>query len=186
MRRLRPWTMAARSSGRSQIQPMHHAPVILLINGPNLNLLGMREPGIYGSTSLASIVEELTTVADAGDPALELLAFQSNHEGAVLDFVHEHGFSAAGIIINAGALTHSSYALRDALSAVSAPAIEVHITNVHAREKFRHTSVISPVVVGQIVGLGTDGYRLALEWHRRRVSYERGGNDREAHTHAGH
>lgn len=164
---------------------MHQMPVILLINGPNLNLLGKREPGMYGATSLMSIVEELTTVAAAGDSALELVAFQSNHEGAILDFLHEHGFSAAGIIINAGALTHYSYALRDALAAVSAPAIEVHITNIHAREGFRHTSVISPIVIGQIAGLGTDGYRLALEWHRRRVSSGR-GKDREANIHAGH
>lgn len=164
---------------------MPQTPVLLLINGPNLNLLGQREPGMYGTTSLLSLVEELTTVAAAGDPALELMAFQSNHEGAILDFLHENGFSAAGIIINAGALTHSSYALRDALAAVSAPAIEVHITNIHAREEFRHTSVISPVVVGQIAGLGTDGYHLALEWHRRRVSAEQAG-DCEAHTHAGH
>lgn len=148
---------------------MQQAPLILLINGPNLNLLGTREPGIYGSTTLTSIVEELTAAADRGAPRLKLLAYQSNHEGAILDVVHEHGFSAAGIIINAGALTHSSYALRDALTAVTAPAIEVHITNIHAREQFRHTSVISPVVAGQIVGLGTDGYHLALEWHRRRA-----------------
>ncbi|MDQ3541944.1 MAG: type II 3-dehydroquinate dehydratase [Chloroflexota bacterium] len=164
---------------------MQQAPLILLINGPNLNLLGKREPGMYGSTSMLSIVEELTTAAEVGVPRLRLLAYQSNHEGAILDFVHEHGFSAAGIIINAGALTHYSHALRDALSAVDAPAIEVHITNIHAREQFRHTSVISPVVVGQIVGLGTHGYLLALEWHRRHVSSEQ-TDKREVRTDAGH
>lgn len=163
---------------------MQEVPLILLINGPNLNLLGMREPGMYGSTSLMSIVEELMTAAEAGDPQLRLLAYQSNHEGALLDFMHEHGSSAAGIVINAGALTHYSHALRDAISAADAPTIEVHISNVHAREEFRHTSVISAVVVGQIVGLGTDGYLLALEWHRRHVSSGQ-GDRREGQTDAG-
>lgn len=163
---------------------MHHAPLILLINGPNLNLLGMREPGLYGSATLQSIVETVTTAADAKNPRLRVLTYQSNHEGAILDFLHEHGFSAAGIIINAGALTHYSHALRDALSAVNAPAIEVHITNIHAREEFRHTSVISPVVIGQIVGLGTDGYLMALEWHRRRVSPDQ-ADECEVRTDAG-
>ncbi len=155
-----------------------------MINGPNLNMLGMREPSLYGSTTLASIVEDLTLDAAADSPALEVLAFQSNHEGAILDFLHEHGPSAAGIIINAGALTHYSYALRDALSAVKTPAVEVHITNIHARETFRHTSVIAPVVAGQIAGLGTDGYRLALEWHRRRLTTRLAASDEEP-THAG-
>lgn len=160
-------------------------PVILLINGPNLNLLGMREPGLYGSTTLASIVDDLVADAAAGEPALEVVAFQSNHEGALLDVVHERAPTASGIIINAGALTHYSYALRDALSAVKTPAVEVHITNIHARETFRHTSVIAPVVVGQIAGLGTDGYHLALEWHRRRLVSQH-GEPGEALTHADH
>ncbi len=155
-----------------------------MINGPNLNLLGMREPGLYGSTTLASIVKDLTSDAATGNPALKVLAFQSNHEGAILDFLHEHGPSAVGIIINAGALTHYSYALRDALSAVKTPAVEVHITNIHARETFRHTSVVAPVVAGQIAGLGTDGYHLALEWHRHRLTTKFAASDEEP-THAG-
>jgi 3-dehydroquinate dehydratase-2 len=164
---------------------MEQLPAILLINGPNLNLLGMREPGLYGSTTLASIVADLTSSAMSGDPALEVLAFQSNHEGTILDLLHEHGPTVSGIIINGGALTHYSYALRDALSAVTTPAIEVHITNIHARETFRHTSVIAPVVVGQIAGLGTDGYHLALDWHRRRLASEDAAIS-ETETHAGH
>lgn len=163
---------------------MHQLPLILLINGPNLNQLGRREPHRYGLRSLESIVEEVTTAAGTGSQGLRVLAFQSNHEGALIDFLHEHGFSAAGIIINAGALTHYSHALRDALAAVDVPAVEVHITNIHAREEFRHVSVISPIVAGQIIGLGTDGYLMALEWLRRHLSTQ-STDDREAQPDAG-
>ena len=150
----------------SDIPPVHR---ILVVNGPNLNLLGTREPGLYGAETLESIIANLTAYAGAGASPIEIRAFQSNHEGAILDFLHAEGRDAAGVIINAGALTHYSYALRDALTAIGIPAIEVHLTNVHAREPFRHVSVISPVVAGQIAGLGPIGYRLALDWHRARL-----------------
>lgn len=143
--------------------------VILVVNGPNLNMLGMREPGLYGDENLESIIEGLRTYAGAGTLAIEIVAFQSNHEGAIIDFLHQHGTGAAGVVINAGALTHYSYALRDALVAIEVPAVEVHLTNIHARESFRHLSVIAPVVAGQIAGLGPIGYRLALDWHRERL-----------------
>lgn len=164
---------------------MEQAPFILLINGPNLNMLGTREPGLYGSTTLEWIVEQVSTAARAGIPAFDVKAFQSNHEGEILDILQRHGPDAFGIIINAGALTHYSYALRDALAAVQSPAVEVHITNIHAREPFRHTSVIAPVVAGQIAGLGTDGYHLALTWHQRRLAATLAASPEEQ-THAGH
>jgi len=156
--------------------PVPSAPpdVILIVNGPNLNLLGTREPGLYGHESLGTILADLDARARSGTPQIELRAVQSNHEGALLDFLHEHGPGAAGGIINAGALTHTSYALRDALAAIRIPVVEVHLTNIHAREAFRHVSVIAPVVVGQIAGLGPDGYRLALEWHRARLERAKG------------
>lgn len=143
---------------------------ILVINGPNLNMLGTREPAIYGSATLASIVDELSAFATQADPPLEIRAFQSNHEGAIIDFLQEEGATASGVIVNAGAFTHTSYAIRDALANLTIPIVEVHITNIHAREPFRHHSVIADVVAGQIVGLGVSGYRLALEWHRERLS----------------
>ena len=142
---------------------------ILVVNGPNLNLLGTREPGLYGSGTLSSIIDGLDSRGRQGSPSLEIRAFQSNHEGALLDFLHDHASEAAGVIINAGALTHYSYALRDALAAIGIPTVEVHLTNIHAREPFRHLSVIAPVVAGQIAGLGPEGYYLALEWHRARL-----------------
>lgn len=143
---------------------------ILVINGPNLNMLGTRQPEIYGHRTLADMMSRLRDVAESGSPALDLIDVQSNHEGEILDAIHTTGREAAGIIINAGALTHYSIALRDALSSIDTPAIEVHISNIHAREEFRHHSVIAPVVVGQIAGLGEDGYRLALEWFRQQLS----------------
>ncbi len=143
---------------------------ILLINGPNLNMLGSRQPEIYGSRTLADIESDLVAAGSAGSPALEVVPMQSNHEGAILDAIHTTGRDADGIIINAGAFTHYSIALRDALASVDTPAIEVHISNVHAREEFRHHSVISPVVVGQIAGLGEYGYHLALEWFRNNLA----------------
>ena len=151
-----------------------HRPTVLVINGPNLNMLGVRQPEIYGRRTLDDMMGDLATSAADGTPAIELAHVQSNHEGVLLDAIHNQGRRADGIIINAGALTHYSMAVRDALASVTTPAIEVHISNVHAREEFRHTSVISAVVVGQIVGLGEDGYHLALEWFRRRLRADQG------------
>jgi 3-dehydroquinate dehydratase-2 len=136
--------------------------MILLVNGPNLNLLGEREPAIYGNTTLAEI-EELVRRACAAWQ-VEVTAFQSNHEGQLVDFIQEHRRRARGIVINPGAYTHTSVALHDCLKAVELPAIEVHLTNVHAREEFRRTSVVAPACRGQINGLGPRGYLLAAEW----------------------
>jgi 3-dehydroquinate dehydratase-2 len=135
---------------------------VLLLNGPNLNLLGTREPGVYGSTTLAEIVADVERLAGEADPPLRIEHVQSNHEGILIDAIQRLGPSAAGIIINPAALTHYSIALRDALAAVGAPTIEVHLSNIHAREEFRHHSLVAPVVLGQIAGFGPDGYRLAL------------------------
>jgi 3-dehydroquinate dehydratase-2 len=136
--------------------------MILLVNGPNLNLLGEREPEIYGRTTLREI-EEMVRQACAGWN-VGVTAFQSNHEGQLVDFVHEHRRSARGIVINPGALTHTSLALHDCIRAVALPAIEVHLSNVYAREEFRRTSVVAPACRGQISGLGPRGYLLAAEW----------------------
>lgn len=133
---------------------------ILIINGPNLNLLGKREPDIYGNRSFIDYLKTL----EATFPDLQLRYFQSNHEGELLDKIHELGFDVDGIVINAGALTHTSIALADALSAVTAPAVEVHISNVHARESFRHHSYLSAKAKGVIVGLGLVGYELAIRY----------------------
>jgi len=135
---------------------------ILLIHGPNLNMLGRREPEIYGHTTLAQIDEAAR--ARASSAGATLLAFQSNHEGALIDFIQAEGWDADGIIINPGALTHYGLALRDALASLSAPIVEVHLSNVYRRESFRHTSVVAPIATGQIAGLGWRGYLLALEW----------------------
>ena len=145
-------------------------PLILVVNGPNLNMLGTREPHLYGSTTLQDIMDGLAQVADSSPPPLALASFQSNHEGAIVDFLQSHQQDAAGVIINAGAFTHYSYAIRDALSNLCKPTVEVHITNIHARKTFRHHSVIADIVSGQIVGLGVQGYTLALEWHRTRLA----------------
>lgn len=145
---------------------------ILLLNGPNLNLLGTREPDLYGRRTLDQIVRDLQTQAAGGDPPMRLVAMQSNHEGALIDFIQQEGPDACGIIINPGGLTHYSIALRDALAAVRLPIIEVHLTNVHARERFRHRSVIAPIAVAQIAGLGADGYYCALSWFQRRRPWE--------------
>ena len=135
---------------------------ILVIHGPNLNMLGRREPDIYGHTTLAQIDDALRERATAA--GVTLLAFQSNHEGALIDFLQAEGWDADGIIINPGALTHYGLALRDALASLSAPIVEVHLSNVYRREPFRHTSVVAPIATGQIAGLGWRGYLLALEW----------------------
>ena len=131
---------------------------ILVINGPNLNLLGKREPDIYGNRSFEDFFATLHTAF----PGVELEYFQSNHEGALIDKLHEAGFDADGIVLNAGAYTHTSIALADAVGAITAPVIEVHISNVHKREPFRHHSYLSAKCVGSITGLGLEGYRLAV------------------------
>jgi 3-dehydroquinate dehydratase II len=133
---------------------------IIIINGPNLNLLGKREPEIYGTLSFEAYFEILKTQF----PAIDLFYFQSNHEGDLLDKIHEIGFSYDGIIINAGAYTHTSIAIADAIAAVKTPVIEVHISNIHAREAFRHHSFLAQNCVGSIVGLGLKGYALAIDF----------------------
>jgi 3-dehydroquinate dehydratase II len=137
---------------------------VLVLNGPNLNLLGSREPGIYGTATLMDIVDGLIALARDASPPLELEHVQSNHEGALVDAIQELGPRSAGIIINPAAFTHYSIAIRDALAAAGVPTIEVHLSNIHAREDFRHHSVVAPVVLGQIAGLGAEGYRLALRY----------------------
>jgi 3-dehydroquinate dehydratase-2 len=143
---------------------------ILLINGPNLNMLGVREPEKYGRTTLAEIEGRLQRLAAEGTPPAALTAFQSNYEGAMVESLQTTGRDADGIIINAGALTHYSIAMRDALALCSCPVVEVHLTNIHAREPFRHHSVIAEIVSGQIAGLGAVGYELALTYLQRRFA----------------
>ncbi|MDR1115564.1 MAG: type II 3-dehydroquinate dehydratase [Tannerella sp.] len=132
---------------------------IRIINGPNLNLLGKREPDIYGYLDFDAYLEHLRS----SFPDYDIRYFQSNSEGALIDAIHEAGFEIDGIILNAGAYTHTSVALYDAIKAVEAPVIEVHISNVHAREEFRRKSMISAACKGVIVGFGLDSYRLAVE-----------------------
>src|SRR5450830_1769783 len=141
---------------------------LLLLNGPNLNLLGTREPEVYGSTTLADI--EQRAALQAGKAGATLNAFQSNHEGALIDRIHaarKEGVDA--IVINPGGLTHTSVALRDALASVAIPFVEVHISNIHQREAFRHQSYLSGVAVGVICGLGADGYRAAVDFALNRL-----------------
>ena len=140
-------------------------PTILVLNGPNLNLLGTREPATYGSTTLADV--EALCAAAGQKLGFAVECRQSNHEGVLIDALHEAGRgykagSVAGVVFNAGAYTHSSVALHDAIRAIEVPVIEVHISNVHAREQFRRHSVVSPYALGVIAGLGLGGYDLAL------------------------
>lgn len=134
---------------------------LLVLNGPNLNLLGLREPGLYGSRSLAAINADLAAQAAALGVSLD--SFQSNHEGALVDRIHAAHGEIDGILINAGALTHTSVALRDALLGVAIPYVELHLSNVHAREPFRHHSYLADRALAVIGGFGADSYRLALD-----------------------
>ena len=134
---------------------------ILIINGPNMQLLGKREPEIYGSRSLEDLQNMLTEFAD--NLGLQTEFFQSNHEGDIVDRIGNAGNEIAGIIINPAAYTHTSVAIHDALKGVAKPAIEVHLSNIHSREGFRHNSLTAPACIGQICGFGTHGYKLALE-----------------------
>ncbi|MGA1772137.1 MAG: type II 3-dehydroquinate dehydratase [Flavobacteriaceae bacterium] len=131
---------------------------IAIINGPNLNLLGKREPAVYGSTSFEAYLSDL----EALFPEIEFLYFQSNVEGELINFIQEVGFSVDGILLNAAAYTHTSVGLGDAIKAIDAPVLEIHISNTFAREDFRHQSYISPVAKGVIVGFGLDSYRLGV------------------------
>ncbi len=133
---------------------------ILVLNGPNLNLLGEREPNIYGDNSLSSINEALAE--KAAEMGFETAFFQSNSEGAIIDALHDARKDCAGVILNAGAYTHYSYAIRDAIAAIKIPVVEVHLSNVDSREEFRKTSVIAPVCKGSISGFGKFSYELAL------------------------
>ena len=139
---------------------------VYVLNGPNLNLLGLRDPNTYGTQTLADVQERCEVVAK--EAGLELVFRQSNHEGELIDWLHEAGRAvadgaSAGVVLNAGAYTHTSVGLADAISGAFVPTIEVHISNVHARESFRHHSYISPVAAGIIVGLGTYGYDAAIQ-----------------------
>ncbi len=137
---------------------------INIINGPNLNLLGKREPEIYGSETFVSFFERLSKLY----PQLDLNYFQSNSEGAIIDKLHDIGFSSDGIILNAGAYSHTSLAIADAIKAIPSPVVEVHISNVFARESYRHHSWLSANCAGVIVGCGMEGYQLAIEFFRMR------------------
>jgi len=136
---------------------------ILLINGPNLNLLGIREQSIYGNKSFENYFETLQNEY----PDIEMEYYQSNVEGELINKIHERGFTFDGIIINAGAYTHTSVAIRDAISGVKSPVVEVHISNILTRESFRHESLIGPACVGSIMGFGLDSYRLGIEAIKR-------------------
>ncbi len=136
-------------------------PVIYILNGPNLNLLGMREPEVYGHDTLESIEQRCS--ARAEELGVEIAFRQTNTEGTLIDWVHEANQSGGALILNAAGYSHTSIALHDALKAVAIPKIELHISNIHAREAFRHKSMVSPVVTGLICGFGTGGYVMALD-----------------------
>ena len=135
-------------------------PSLLILNGPNLNMLGTREPEIYGATTLADIEAMCRETAAARGASVECV--QSNHEGALLDALHGSVGRHDGVVFNAGAYTHSSYALHDGIKSIALPVIELHISNVHARESFRHVSMISAAALGVIAGFGVNGYRMAI------------------------
>ncbi len=132
---------------------------ILLAHGPNLNLLGERNPAVYGTTTLLDIEADVAAAANARGAAV--VCFQTNHEGAMIDVLHRYRRTVQGVVLNAGAWTHTSVALRDAIEAVQLPVVEVHLSNTHRREAFRHRSLIAGVCIGQVTGLGREGYRVA-------------------------
>jgi 3-dehydroquinate dehydratase II len=135
-------------------------PSVLVLNGPNLNLLGLREPGVYGTTTMEDINNRMVELGK--ELGVDVRCFQSNHEGALIDALHDARTWATGVVFNPGGYTHTSVALRDAISAIKIPVVEVHISNVHAREEFRHHSMISAVCAGTISGLGVNSYLLGL------------------------
>lgn len=133
---------------------------VLVLNGPNLNLLGEREPGVYGAARLADIEAAITSLSE--ELGVEVIFYQSNHEGSLIDALHDARETCHAVVFNPGALTHYSYALRDAVASIDIPVVECHLSNIHAREEFRRQSVIAPVCAGQISGLGVSSYMLAL------------------------
>lgn len=143
------------------IKPLHYLFSILVLHGPNLNLLGLREPGIYGSETLDNINGLLEQEAESLGVKISVL--QSNHEGVLVDAIHSASEQHQGIVINAGAYTHTSVAIRDAISGVNIPTVEVHLSNIYRREEFRHHSFIAPVAIGQISGFGSESYILGLK-----------------------
>jgi 3-dehydroquinate dehydratase-2 len=147
---------------------------VLVINGPNLNMLGTRQPEIYGTQTLGDIEADMRKLAGELADDIELVFVQSNHEGDLIDAIQQQGKDAIGIIINAGAYTHTSIAIRDALVATGTPAIEIHLSNIHARDEFRHHSYIAPIAIGQIAGFGPAGYNMALRYLALRLSDKKG------------
>mgnify|MGYP001048748141 CR=1 FL=1 len=143
-------------------------PLVLILNGPNLNLLGQRQPDIYGKTTLADVEQICTTHAES--LALDVEFMQSNHEGVMIDAIHAAKGKHGGLVINAGAFTHTSIALMDAVASAELPMVEVHLSNIHAREPFRHVSYLSKVAVGQICGFGAQGYVMALDALAQRLT----------------
>jgi 3-dehydroquinate dehydratase II len=144
---------------------------LLLVNGPNLNLLGSREPELYGSATLADV--EKLAVATAAEFGLEMRTVQSNHEGVLIDAIHESRFDCCGVVINPGAFTHTSIAIADALTAVDLPVAEVHVTNIHRRESFRHHSYVSAVADMVVAGAGLLGYQIAVQYLANKVGAQR-------------